>query len=66
MGVEVEEVAHAEGVVGGVLGEEGGEVGVGGGVWAVEEEDVAAAAKRVPRMRRTVVMRRAARAGVSC
>ena len=36
--VEVEKVAHAEGVVAGVLGEEGGEVGVGGGGLGVEEE----------------------------
>ena len=57
-GVEVEEVAHAEGVVAGVLGEEGGEVGVGGGVWVWRRKKMLAAAKRVPRTRRTAVMRR--------
>ena len=37
--VKVEEVAHAEGVVGGVLLEEGGEVDVcGSGGFCVEEE----------------------------
>ena len=49
-----EDVAHAEGVVGGVLlGEEGGEFGVGGGDVGLDEGcRAAAAAKRVPRMRR--------------
>ena len=32
-------MAHAEGVVAGVLGEEGGEIGVGCGGFCVEEED---------------------------
>ncbi len=36
--VEVEEVAHAEGVVAGVLGEELGEVGVGCGGAGMQEE----------------------------
>ena len=39
LGVEVEEVAEGEGVVAGVLFEEGGEVGVGCGWWSVEDEE---------------------------
>ena len=39
LGVEVEEVAEGEGVVGGVLLEEGGEVGVGCGWGGVEDEE---------------------------
>ena len=38
-GVEVEEVAEGEGVVAGVLLEEGGEVGVGAGRLRVEDEE---------------------------
>ena len=57
LGVEVEEVAEGEGVVGGVLLEEGGEVGVGGGWREWRARKPAASAAREPRTSRTTEIR---------